>query len=215
MNTFYVVIFALLIMAVPAIIIWFLILPLKKSTGKNVIFSIIILTTLLLAALFIASAFIPKKINQFIDFEIGQVESQINQISPDYTRQVLNAETIKNLISDSKQIRSYLNNNDEVNFIVRSIGVNAYISYLEDFCDNINLYLNEFETTNTPFTLHNIFLSLKEKSQTPILKATKIIEIIILVLAFIVNLALTIWAFAIKKEWINSTNNGVVFGNDV
>jgi len=215
MNTFYVVIFALLIMAVPAIIIWFLILPLKKSTGKNVIFSIIILTTLLLATLFIASAFIPKKINQFIDFEIGQVESQINQISPDYTQQVLNAETIKNLISDSKQIRSYLNNNDEVNFIVRSIGVNAYISYLEDFCDNINLYLNEFETTNTPFTLHNIFLSLKEKSQTPILKATKIIEIIILVLAFIVNLALTIWAFAIKKEWINSTNNGVVFGNDV
>ena len=202
-------------MAVPAIIIWFLILPLKKSTGKNVIFSIIILTTLLLATLFIASAFIPKKINQFIDFEIGQVESQINQISPDYTQQVLNAETIKNLISDSKQIRSYLNNNDEVNFIVRSIGVNAYISYLEDFCDNINLYLNEFETTNTPFTLHNIFLSLKEKSQTPILKATKIIEIIILVLAFIVNLALTIWAFAIKKEWINSTNNGVVFGNDV
>lgn len=215
MNTFYVVIFALLIMAVPAIIIWFLILPLKKSTGKNVIFSIIILTTLLLATLFIASAFIPKKINQFIDFEIGQVESQINQISPDYTQQVLNAETIKNLISDSKQIRSYLNNNDEVNFIVRSIGVNAYISYLEDFCDNINLYLNEFETTNTPFTLHNIFLSLKAKSQTPILKATKIIEIIILVLAFIVNLALTIWAFAIKKEWVNSTNNGVVFGNDV
>lgn len=215
MNTFYVVIFALLIVAVPTIIIWFLILPLKKSTKKNILFAATILTAILLITLFIASAFIPKKINQFIDFEIGQVENQINQISPDYTQQVLNAETIKNLISDSKQIRSYLNSNDDVNFLVRIIGINAYISYLEEFANNINLYLNEFETTNTPFTLHNIFLSLKEKSQTPILKATKIIEIIILVLAFIVNLALTIWAFAIKKEWIISTNNGVVFGNDV
>ncbi len=214
MNTFYVVIFALLIVAVPTIIIWFLILPLKKSTKKNILFAATILTAILLITLFIASAFIPKKINQFIDFEIGQVENQINQISPDYTQQVLNAETIKNLISDSKQIRSYLNSNDDVNFLVRIIGINAYISYLEEFANNINLYLNEFETTNTPFTLHNIFLSLKEKSQTPILKATKIIEIIILVLAFIVNLALIIWSFAVKKEWINSAGNGVVFGDE-
>ncbi len=214
MNTFYVVIFAILLLAIPTAIVRFLIIPLKKSTEKNVLFAITILTTLLLLTLFIASASIPKKINQFIDFEIAQIENQINQISPEYTHQDLNAETIKNLISDSKKIRSYLDDNDEVNFIVRTIGINAYISYIENFCENIDLYLNEFEATNTPFSLHNIFISLKEKSQVSIFKATKIIEIIILVIAFIINIIILIWAFAVKKQWMENSNNGIVFGEN-
>lgn len=214
MNTFYVVIFTILILAIPATIIRFLIIPLKKSTEKNILFAITILTTVLLIILFIASAFIPKKINQFIDFEIAQIENQINQISPEYTHQDLNAETIQNLISDSKKIRSYLDDNDEVNFVVKTIGINAYISYIENFCENIDLYLNEFEATNTPFSLHNIFISLKEKSQVSIFKATKIIEIIILIIAFIINIIILIWAFAVKKQWMENSNNGIVFGEN-
>ena len=180
MNIFYIVLFTLLLLGIPGIIIWFLILPLKKSTEKNIIFAITILISLVVVTLFIASAFVPSKIDRFIETEIAEVEHQINLISPEYTQQTLNAETIKNLISDSKQIRSYLNNNDDINFIVRVIGVNAYISYLENFCENIDIYLNEFEETNTPFTLHNIFISLKEKSQIPVLKQLKLSKSLLL-----------------------------------
>ena len=212
MNIFYIVLFTLLLLGIPGIIIWFLILPLKKSTEKNIIFAITILISIVVVTLFIASAFVPSKIDRFIETEIADVEHQINLISPEYTQQTLNAETIKNLISDSKQIRSYLNNNDDVNFIVRVIGVNAYISYLENFCENIDIYLNEFEETNTPFTLHNIFISLKEKSQTPVLQTIKVIEIIIIVVAFVAYLAILIWVMAIKKGWMSNSNNGIVFG---
>ncbi|MGM9817424.1 MAG: hypothetical protein ACI30B_00370 [Paludibacteraceae bacterium] len=214
MNIFYIVLFTLLLLGIPGTIIWFLILPLKKSTEKNIIFAITILISLVVVTLFIASAFVPSKIDRFIETEIAEVEHQINRISPKYTNQTLNAETIKNLISDSKQIRSYLNNNDDVNFIVRVIGVNAYISYLENFCENIDIYLNEFEETNTPFTLHNIFVSLKEKSQTPVLQTIKVIEIIIIVVAFVAYLAILIWIMAIKKGWISNSNNGIVFGEN-
>lgn len=212
MNIFYIVLFTLLLLGIPGTIIWFLILPLKKSTEKNIIFAITILISLVVVTLFIASAFVPSKIDRFIETEIAEVEHQINLISPEYTQQTLNAETIKNLISDSKQIRSYLNNNDDINFIVRVIGVNAYISYLENFCENIDIYLNEFEETNTPFTLHNIFISLKEKSQTPVLQTIKVIEIIIIVVAFVAYLAILIWVMAIKKGWMSNSNNGIVFG---
>ena len=214
MNIFYIVLFTLLLLGIPGIIIWFLILPLKKSTEKNIIFAITILISLVVVTLFIASAFVPSKIDRFIETEIAEVEHQINRISPEYTNQTLNAETIKNLIADSKQIRSYLNNNDDVNFIVRVIGVNAYISYLENFCENIDIYLNEFEETNTPFTLHNIFISLKEKSQTPVLQTIKVIEIIIIVVAFVAYLAILIWVMAIKKGWMSNSNNGIVFGEN-
>lgn len=214
MNIFYIVLFTLLLLGIPGTIIWFLILPLKKSTEKNIIFAITILISLVVVTLFIASAFVPSKIDRFIETEIAEVEHQINLISPEYTNQTLNAETIKNLISDSKQIRSYLNNNDDINFIVRVIGVNAYISYLENFCENIDIYLNEFEETNTPFTLHNIFISLKEKSQTPVLQTIKVIEIIIIVVAFVAYLAILIWVMAIKKGWMSNSNNGIVFGEN-
>ena len=214
MNIFYIVLFTLLLLGIPGTIIWFLILPLKKSTEKNIIFAITILISLVVVTLFIASAFVPSKIDRFIETEIAEVEHQINRISPEYTNQTLNAETIKNLISDSKQIRSYLNNNDDINFIVRVIGVNAYISYLENFCENIDIYLNEFEETNTPFTLHNIFISLKEKSQTTVLQTIKVIEIIIIVVAFVAYLAILIWVMAIKKGWMSNSNNGIVFGEN-
>lgn len=214
MNIFYIVLFTLLLLGIPGTIIWFLILPLKKSTEKNIIFAITILISLVVVTLFIASAFVPSKIDRFIETEIAEVEHQINLISPEYTQQTLNAETIKNLISDSKQIRSYLNNNDDINFIVRVIGVNAYISYLENFCENIDIYLNEFEETNTPFTLHNIFISLKEKSQTPVLQTIKVIEIIIIVVAFVAYLAILIWVMAIKKGWMSNSNNGIIFGEN-
>lgn len=214
MNIFYIVLFTLLLLGIPGIIIWFLILPLKKSTEKNIIFAITILISVVVVTLFIASAFVPSKIDRFIESEIVEIEHQINLISPEYTNQTLNAETIKNLISDSKQIRSYLNNNDDINFIVRVIGVNAYISYLENFCENIDIYLNEFEETNTPFTLHNIFISLKEKSRTPILQTIKVIEIIIIVVAFVAYLAILIWVMAIKKGWMSNSNNGIIFGEN-
>lgn len=214
MNIFYIVLFTLLLLGIPGIIIWLLILPLKKSTEKNIIFTITIFISLVVVTLFIASAFVPSKIDRFIEAEIAEIEHQINQISPEYTNQTLNSETIKNLISDSKQIRSYFNNNDDVNFIVRVIGVNAYISYIENFCENINTYLNEFEETNTPFTLHNIFISLKDQSQTPVLQTIKIIEIIIIVVAFIAYLAILIWIMAIKKGWMSNSNNGIVFGEN-
>lgn len=214
MNIFYIVLFTLLLLGIPGIIIWLLILPLKKSTEKNIIFTITIFISLVVVTLFIASAFVPSKIDRFIEAEIAEIEHQINQISPEYTNQTLNAETIKNLISDSKQIRSYLNNNDDINFIVRVIGVNAYISYLENFCENIDIYLNEFEETNTPFTLHNIFISLKEKSQTPVLQTIKVIEIIIIVVAFVAYLAILIWVMAIKKGWMSNSNNGIIFGEN-
>ena len=214
MNIFYIVLFTLLLLGIPGTIIWFLILPLKKSTDKNIIFAITILISVVVVTLFIASAFVPSKIDRFIESEIVEIEHQINLISPEYTNQTLNAETIKNLISDSKQIRSYLNNNDDINFIVRVIGVNAYISYLENFCENIDIYLNEFEETNTPFTLHNIFISLKEKSQTPVLQTIKVIEIIIIVVAFVAYLAILIWVMAIKKGWMSNSNNGIIFGEN-
>ena len=214
MNIFYIVLFTLLLLGIPGTIIWFLILPLKKSTEKNIIFAITILISLVVVTLFIASAFVPSKIDRFIESEIVEIEHQINLISPEYTNQTLNAETIKNLISDSKQIRSYLNNNDDINFIVRVIGVNAYISYLENFCENIDIYLNEFEETNRPFTLHNIFISLKEKSQTPVLQTIKVIEIIIIVVAFVAYLAILIWVMAIKKGWMSNSNNGIIFGEN-
>lgn len=215
MNAFSIVVFTLLLVAVPTAIVWFLILPLKKSTLKFFIFSVTILATLIVTFLFAGSSFLPKKINRFIDYEMVYIENQINQISPDYTQKVLDTETVNKLISDSRQIRSYLESNEEVGFVVRNIGVGAYLSYLENFVENVDFYLYEFESTGTPFTLHNIFLSIKDKSQQPILKTVKIIEIIILVFGLIVNVLLLIWAVALKKGWMGDSNDGVVFGDDV
>lgn len=214
MKIIFVVLFALLIIAFAFLLIWQLFWKMIPSSAKKIFIAVTILGTLLFEALFIASAFIPNKIDKLLAQGIVSIENNINEISSDYTNEVLSPEKVKLLIADTKQIKYSLKENPEAGFIVKTIGLNTYLSYLEDFSDGVDGHLREFEAQGIPFTLHNIFDYLKKQTIEPVLSATKVIEIIILSLAAVFFVVLIVCFVCHKNGWLSSSEK-ITFGEGV
>jgi hypothetical protein len=191
-----------------------LLLPMPSSNEKKIFIGITVAGTVLFELLLIASAFIPSGANKLISQGIVSIETNINKISPNYTNEVLDVEKAKSLISDVKQIRYYMDENQEVNFVVKLIGLGAYIGFAEDFCDHIESNFVEFQKEKIPFTLHNIFDFIQKKSQNPILRTTKIIETVIILVAAVFYLILLVAYFINKKGLLTPQNKCVTFGEE-
>ncbi|MDR1543167.1 MAG: hypothetical protein LBS50_01900 [Prevotellaceae bacterium] len=215
MKIIFVIFFALLIIAVAVLLVQRLLLPMPPSNEKKIFIAITIVGTVLFETLFIASAFIPSMADKLISQGIVSIETNINTISPNYTNEVLDVDKVKSLISDTKQIRYYMNENPNANFIVKAIGLGAYIGFAEDFCDHIEGNFIKFQKSEIPFTLHNIFDFIHQQSAKPVLKAAKIIETVVLIISTVFYIVLLIAYFVNKKGLLTPTNKSVTFGEEV
>ncbi len=212
MTIFFVVFFSLLMITAAAYLIQRLLLPMPSSDEKKIFIGVTIAGTVLLETLFIASAFIPGSADKLISQGIVSIETNVNNISPNYTNEVLDVEKVKSLISDTKQIRYYMNENQEVNFVAKLLGLGVYLGFAENFTAHIESNFVEFQKAKIPFTLHNIFNFIHEKSTNSIIRTTKTIQTVIIIVAFVFFLMLLLAYFINKKGLLASKNDGVIFG---
>lgn len=213
MSIFLVILFVLLVPACAAAFVHYLVRPMEKSTHKTMLYVLSIGGAVLFDVLLVLTALIPGKAETFLSSGIAKIEGNINNISPDYAYQELDTAQIKTLLSDSKQIESYLKTNDGARLVVRLIGVHAYIDYLESFTNSMDSNLQEMQEQHTPVTLHNVFTHIQEKSRQPILHATKTLEILLLVAMFIYAGFLLFSYFSMKRGWASEAS--VTLGEDV
>lgn len=213
MSIFLVILFVLLVPACAAAFVHYLVRPMEKSTHKTMLYVLSIGGAMLFDVLLVLTALIPSKAETFLSSGIAKIEGNINNISPDYAYQELDTAQIKTLLSDSKQIESYLKTNDGARLVVRLIGVHAYIDYLESFTNSMDSNLQEMKEQHTPVTLHNVFTHIQEKSRQPILHATKTLEILLLVAMFIYAGFLVFSYFSVKRGWTSEA--AVTLGEDV
>ncbi len=104
------------------------------------------------------------------------------------------------VIANTKNIDAYLDNNSDAGFAIHLIGVGTYMGYLESFASNIDNNLQQMEDEGVAITIHNVFYRLLDKIQKPIMKITKVLEILVIVLSFIFLLVILIVYFILKKN---------------
>lgn len=212
MSNIALVLYIVLGVATPVLLIKFLLLPMASSVSKKVMVAVTILVAAVFEILFISSAFIPDSIDGFMGNGIANMENRIDEIYPGYVHKELGTEDFKSIIADSRKLREYVEADKEVGFIVKTIGLNTYISYIEDFGDNVDGYLQEFEASGTPFTMHNILSFLHLRLKTPVLQATRIIQIVILAIFGVAVIAIAAASFAIRKGLLEPSGKSVTFG---
>lgn len=216
MNLFYVILFAILIALVPGLYIWKLFLPIESTKEKGIYIAVAAICFLILETGFIATAMLPGKINNIIDEAIVGVESYVTSIDSTFMDKPLDAKQLKDVIANSKQMKYELEDNQDVNWIISLIGVNAYLESMEDFADNIESYVTRFENDNIEFTFRNALAYVKQDIQPAIYFVTKVIEIIVLIIAFIVFAAIGVVYVGRKKGWFDSLGSPkVVYGEDL
>lgn len=172
------------------------------------------LTAVAATVLLMLSSMIPGQADRLIESTLTKVEDRMALVSPDFATTEVDATNFRELIADTRQVTTYLDDNEQANFLVSLLGARAYVAAADMLCDNIDQVFADFEQTQTPFTPHNLFNYLQEQSQEPVRKATAIIETVILVLTGLLLVFLFFFHTALCKGWIR-TDNGVVFGEDI
>lgn len=163
--------------------------------------------------LLILCTLIPSKMDTGTQKGIQTFEEYLNAVSPDFCDQVLDKEQLRQVISDSRSLRTYLDDNTEVNWIVKAVGVNTYISYLESFANGIDTHLTAFEATEQPFTLHNILTYVQTESHQPVCTATIVLEIVVFVFMLLAFGVIYFLYISEQKGWFKETS--VTFGDNI
>lgn len=207
MKTISVVLFSIAIPAVFTLIIWKLLFGLRSSLMRNILIALVILVTLVLETLFIASSMIPSKAETIFSGAVKMLETELEAYQPGLKDQIIDKDELTALLQNRKEIDRFLEKNSEVNFIVKHTFVNSFLDNLEALCGNLEQHMAAFEASQTPFTLSNIFTYTLEEAKAPVRTVTKVFEIIIVLLSFVVAVAVAFLWFSIRKGWLEDGVN--------
>ena len=142
--------------------------------------------------------------------------NKLNEISPDYTNQVLDKEKISTFLQDTKQVRFNFNEYTEgVSFITRILGIDTYMFFYEDFAENLDNNIQLFEKNNIPFTMHNILQYIKDEAGVRINVIVGNIMLVLFFLSLVVDGLILLFVVAMKKRWIDFDKKSIIFGEDI
>lgn len=209
MNIFLLILFIILLAIAPYAIIRYKVIPLETSDTKKEWFVITIIAGIVIEVAIIALAVLPNRINNFTIACIQNIESRIEASSPGYTGKELDKEEVKTFLNNSRE--SSIRNDNKAGFLTNALGVGSYISFFDSFCNDIDNNIKEFENTNTPFTLHNIFMTVQEKTEEKVFSTMKILQILIIAAGALFYLFAAIF---IKNRKSSGKIKSVTFGDD-
>lgn len=191
-----------------------------KVLNKSKYRTLIVVMTVFFSSVFvlflILTRFIPNAVVEYVSSGINITENKLNEISPDYTNQVLDKEKISTFLQDTKQVRFNFNEYTEgVSFITRILGIDTYMFFYEDFAENLDNNIQLFEKNNIPFTMHNILQYIKDEAGVRINVIVGNIMLVLFFLSLVVDGLILLFVVAMKKRWIDFDKKSIIFGEDI
>lgn len=211
MKLIYLILFALLI---AALFISIVVLCLKTLENKQKVWVIIlaIISLIVSDTLLIATHSLPEKANKLIALELVNVESMLNNTQPGLIDQVMDPSSLRATLADSKQLLSQVNADTSVGWIVRLIGARKFTQTLENIACNTDDFIAAFQATGQPVTIHNVLTYTQEQMDSPILKAVRTLQIVILILSGVLFIICIICYFIVRSGAMNDAQ--IVIANN-
>ncbi len=198
MNVFFVILFAALLLSVPVLIYWYLVRVMPKMPCK--LWITVVLGVLLLVGefLFVSVAALPVRYSRVVNQATERVENYMNQISPDFTKEVITMDRMKALIVGNKQIHAFVREDKNVNCMLRWVGVNDYLDLWDEFDADSGGYAYELQDANKDFTLHNVFAQMHKRAKMEVMSTVRVLEIMALVLLGLCYIAVLVWIVRVR-----------------
>lgn len=208
MKTSLIILIFLAIIALTALTVWYA-SRLEKSRHKT--FNIILTITgaVLIMVLLLGVTKIPSSTDKILTTGIAQIKTQLESLNPGSTDTDMDATQFKAYLNKSQDVSDYLINNEYAGFLTRTFGVRYYIKMFNKFANNLDDNMKIFEEAGNTFSVNNILNYVKGQTIKPVLTATKVLEILVTIIAILFILIMFIWAASIKKGKISK---GVTFG---
>lgn len=210
MKTSIIVLIFLAIIALTSLTVWYA-SRLAKSQHKTFNIILTIIGSILIMVLLLGISKIPGSTDKILTNGISQIKAQLESMNPGSTDFEMDATQFKAYLNKSQDVSDYLINDEYAGFLTRTFGVRYYIKMFNKFADNLDENIKMFEDAGNTFSVNNILNYVKEQTVKPVLSATKILEIVVTIVAALFLLIMLIWAASIKKGKISK---GVTFGEN-
>jgi hypothetical protein len=210
MKTSVIILIFLAIIALTALTVWYA-SRLAKSQHKTFNIILTIIGSILIMVLLLGISKIPGSTDKILTNGISQIKAQLESMNPGSTDVEMDATQFKAYLNKSQDVSDYLINDEYAGFLTRTFGVRYYIKMFNKFADNLDDNMKMFEEAGNTFSVNNILNYVKEQTVKPVLSATKILEIVVTIVAALFLLIMLIWAASIKKGKISK---GVTFGEN-
>ncbi len=121
-------------------------------------------------------------------------------MQPGYVNKELSTLELEKVLNDTKMLASYIDERPEASLTIQLIGAGAYISYIKTFAHTLEQHIQDMREAGIPVTLHNVLERIHDLSRPAVLKWTKVLEILVLILSAIFLIALVIIYFIFTKN---------------
>lgn len=99
--------------------------PMENATDRRWLTGVSCAVSVVASVLLLSCAFLPYKMDNALEEGISAFEQSLESVSPDICHEELSPDRLRQLCSDSRSIKGYIEENADVNFVVRTWALTA------------------------------------------------------------------------------------------
>lgn len=210
MSTISIILTVLIIIALPALIARFLLIPLEKSPYKVIVTVVMCLGACTLMAFLIILASLPSKTGKLLDQTVEYIETETEKSDPGYLDTVLDKQAAENFLSDGMYMSSSVGSDKTAEILLEVTRLKSFKKSIDALMQNAEAKLAEFDST--AFTPRNIIGEIRNIAFDATVRTAGMLGTVLIIISLIFYAAITLIATGMGKGWFKAKNSSLNFG---
>lgn len=210
MSTISIILTVLIIIALPALIARFLLIPLEKSPYKVIVTVVMCLGACALMAFLIILASLPSKTGKLLDQAVEYIETETEKSDPGYLDTVLDKQAAEDFLSDGMYMSSSVGSDKTAEILLEVTRLKSFKKSIDALMQNAEAKLAEFDST--AFTPRNIIEEIRNIAFDATVRTAGMLGTVLIIISLIFYAAIALIATGMGKGWFKAKNSSLNFG---
>lgn len=210
MSTISIILTVLIIIALPALIARFLLIPLEKSPYKVIVTVVMCLGACALMAFLIILASLPSKTGKLLDQAVEYIETETEKSDPGYLDTVLDKQAAEDFLSDGMYMSCSVGSDKTAEILLEVTRLKSFKKSIDALMQNAEAKLAEFDST--AFTPRNIIGEIRNIAFDATVRTAGMLGTVLIIISLIFYAAIALIATGMGKGWFKAKNSSLNFG---
>lgn len=210
MSIISIILTVLIIIALPALIARFLLIPLEKSPYKVIVTVVMCLGACALMAFLIILASLPSKTGKLLDQAVEYIETETEKSAPGYLDTVLDKQAAEYFLSDGMYMSSSVGSDKTAEILLEVTRLKSFKKSIDALMQNAEAKLAEFDST--AFTPRNIIGEIRNIAFDATVRTAGMLGTVLIIISLIFYAAIALIATGMGKGWFKAKNSSLNFG---
>ena len=184
-----------------------------EDNGKKILVGVLAAGTLLFLLIVILCGAIPGKASAMLSEAVASAEERIEQMYPGYTDEILDKSEFETLIGNGIAMSETADTSIVLSQIFNLPAVGPVKKAVDAVLDGTDAFIDEFDASGTPFTLHNILQAVHKEVMAGVERTAGVAKTIVAVIAILFYIISFSVYIAHCKGLFKPKNSSLNFGD--